>query len=95
VAAKIDRNQPQIVQVLRQMGARVQVLSNVGKGFPDLLICVRGTLALVEIKDGAAPPSKRKLTPDEAAWHAEWSDAPVFVVTSIDDALELVNALPE
>ncbi len=49
IASKVDTNQPAIVQTFRQLGARVQVLSFVGKGFPDLLICYRGTLALVEV----------------------------------------------
>lgn len=93
IASKIDANQPAIVKAFRDMGVRVQVLSHVGKGFPDLLICVRGKLALVELKDGARSPSARKLTPDEQAWHTEWQGAPIFVVTSIDEATWLVNNL--
>lgn len=90
-AAKIDANQPAIVEAFRRLGARVQVLSNVGKGFPDLLILVRGRLALVEIKDGEKSASRRKLTPDEQAWHEEWQEAPVFIVSTIEEAAWLVN----
>jgi hypothetical protein len=73
------------------MGARVQVLSHVGKGFPDLLICVRGKLALVELKDGSKSPSQRRLTPDEKAWHEEWKGAPIFIVSTVEEAEWLVN----
>lgn len=93
VASKVDTNQPAIVRALRQMGARVQILSMVGKGFPDLLICVRGKLALVELKDGNKPASQRRLTPDEQQWHEEWADAPLYIVTSIDDAVALLERL--
>lgn len=88
---RVDANQVEIVTAFRQMGARVQVLSNVGKGFPDLLICVRGRLALVELKDGAKSASRRKLTPDEVRWHEEWQEAPVFVIESIEEAVALLN----
>lgn len=88
---RVDANQTQIVSAFRQMGARVQVLSHVGKGFPDLLICVRGRLALVELKDGAKSASRRKLTPDEARWHEEWADAPLFIISSVEEAAVLLN----
>lgn len=94
VASKIDTNQPAIVRALRQMGARVQVLSNVGKGFPDLLIAYRGVFALVEVKDGGKVPSAQKLTPDEERWHEEWQhEGPIFVVSSIDEAQAALEAL--
>jgi len=91
IASKIDVTQPAIVQTFRQMGARVQVLSFVGKGFPDLLICYRGTLALVEVKDGDKSASRRRLTPDEQAWHDEWEGAPLYIIASVDEAAALLN----
>lgn len=91
IASRVDDNQPRIVQAFRRMGARVQVLSHVGKGFPDLLICVRGRLALVEVKDGDKSESRRKLTADEARWHEEWADAPVFIISSVEEAAKLLN----
>lgn len=90
-AAKVDANQSQIVTALRQMGARVQVLSHVGKGFPDLLILYRSKLALIELKNGDMPASRRKLTPDEARWHEEWADAPLFIISSVEEAAVLLN----
>ena len=69
----------------------VQSLAEVGKGVPDLLVGIHGRLLLVECKDGSKPPSHRKLTPEQEAWHAAWAGFPVWVVTNIDQALETVK----
>lgn len=91
MAKRIDANQPAIVKALRQAGATVQVLSEVGKGCPDILVGFRGDNHLLEIKDGEKIPSKRKLTDDEAQWHDEWRGR-VVVVESIEDALHQIGA---
>lgn len=93
IASRIDTNQPFLVRALRQMGVRVQVLSGVGKGFPDLLILHRGKLALVELKDGSKSASRRKLTPDEQQWHEEWADAPLYVVANVDEIVDMLNRM--
>jgi soluble P-type ATPase len=94
-ASRIDHNQPEIVRVLRQLGARVQVLSMVGHGVPDLLILHRGKLALVELKDGSKSASRRKLTPDEQLWHEEWADAPLYVVATVDEAVDMLDRMSD
>jgi Holliday junction resolvase len=83
-AAKIDDNQNSIVQGLRKVGCRVLSLAAVGKGCPDLLVYRAGRLYLLEVKDGAKPPSRRKLTQEQVAFHKKW---PVTVVTSIEEAI--------
>lgn len=88
-AARIDDNQNEIVVALRQLGASVQVLSMVGKGAPDLLVGRQGRNYLLEIKDGAKAPSKRRLTPDEQAWHDNWRGT-VIVVENIEEAIYAV-----
>lgn len=90
-AAKIDANQPDIVAALRAIGASVQSLAATGKGVPDLLVGWRGQTYLIEVKDGALPPSARKLTPDQEAWHAAWTGKPVTVITCVDSALAALN----
>lgn len=94
VAAKIDANQPEIVKALRKVGATVQTLAAVGKGVPDLLVAKGGYLCLMEVKDGSKPPSARKLTPDQIKWHGAWA-SPVYVVTSIDEALEVLKNITQ
>lgn len=90
-AGKIDHNQPEIVEALRDAGVTVLSLAPMGKGCADLLVWVGGKnhpnrsfLLLLEVKDGAKPPSERRLTPDQVKFHAIW---PVTVVTSPAEAL--------
>ena len=83
--AKVDRNQGEIVKALRKAGVYVEITSQLGKGFPDLVCSYRGYVTLLEVKQ----PGK-KLTPAQVQWHANWdSFCPVFVVESIDDALSV------
>ena len=67
-AARIDANQPEIVKALRDVGAFVQSLATIGKGCPDLLVAFRGKWHVLEVKDGAKPPSARKLTKGEMSF---------------------------
>lgn len=83
-AAKVDENQEHIVYVLRCAGIQVRVLSQVGGGFPDLITCYKNVLRLLEVKNGALPPSARELTPLEKKFIATW---PVFVVNNEREAL--------
>ncbi|GAB3763573.1 hypothetical protein GCM10028796_17310 [Ramlibacter monticola] len=86
-AAKVDRNQPEIVAALRRIGADVFSLAAVGDGIPDLLVGFRGTTYLLEVKDGSKPPSARQLTDDQIKWHAAWRGGRCVVVSSIVEAL--------
>ena len=89
-AAKIDANQNEIVAILRGCGATVQSLAATGKGTPDLLVGFRGQNWLIEVKDGAKPPSARKLTPDQVDWHGGWKGQ-VAVCTTADEALFIIG----
>ena len=92
-AARIDRNHVEIVAALRKAGAFVFSLAGVGKGVPDLLIGYCGKTALIEIKDGAKPPSARRLTPDQLAWHGSWLGGTLAVVDSVDAALRVLAVM--
>lgn len=83
---KVDANQPEIVAALRKAGCTVEHLHAVGKGCPDLLCAIDGACFLIEVKDGAKPPSAQKLTPDQITWHAGWK-AQVHVVNSVEGAV--------
>lgn len=91
-AAKIDRNQPEIVRALRDVFATVQPLHTIGRGCPDLLVGFRGVNRLLEVKDGELAPSKRMLTPDEAVWHSRWHGQ-VVTVDNIEQALRAIGAI--
>ena len=84
---RVDFNQPEIVQALRDVGAQVTSMADLGNGVSDLLVSFRGEWTVMEIKDGTG-----KLTPDERAW-IEDARAPVTVVRSVDDALRAIGAI--
>lgn len=91
--ARTDGNHSDVVQALRAVGAKVQSLAAVGDGCPDLLVAFRGAWHVLEVKDGSKPPSHRRLTPAEEIWLMEFDEiAPVYVVNSIDEALEVIGA---
>lgn len=91
---RVDDNHSEIVKGLRAVGAEVQSLASVGKGCVDALVAFRGKWYVGEIKDGSKPPSKRKLTDDEVAWHKKFAPhAPVHIWTSLDDALRAIRAI--
>lgn len=89
-AAKVDRNQAEIVEAFRAMGCTVHCTHTLGQGFPDLVVGLLGHNHLIEVKDWQQIPSKQKLTDDELEWHSNWRGA-VNVVKTVGDAQELVK----
>ena len=87
---RVDANQRDIVQAIRQYGARVLPIHELGKGAPDLLVGYKGKNLLIEVKDGAKSPSRRKLTEDEQVWHELWKGQ-VAVITSVAEAIALLE----
>lgn len=85
-AKKIDVNQPALVKQLRQCGFSVAVTSQLGDGYPDIVVGKHGKNLLVEIKDPSQPPSKRKLTPDEEKFHSNWQGK-VIVAMDVQDVI--------
>ena len=91
--AKVDANHMDVVTALRSVGAGVQSIAGVGDGCPDLLVAFRGAWHVLEVKDGSKPPSKRRLTPEEQMWLLRFDElAPVYVVNSAQEALEVIGA---
>lgn len=94
-AAKIDGNQNEIVSQLRGIpGCKVAITSQVGHGFPDLVVGWMGQNYLIELKDGSLPPSKRKLTPDEKRFHGQWSGQ-IATCESFEDVLAVLGLSTE
>jgi len=89
-AAKVDSNQAEVVLALRKIGASVTPIHMVGQGCPDLLVGFRGRTVVLEVKDGAKPPSARKLTDDEAVWFGNWKGE-AYVVESAEQAIEVLT----
>lgn len=87
--AQADRNHTAVVHALKAIGCRVQDLSRVGGGCPDLLVSWRGVNVLIEVKDGGKKPSARKLRRNQQDWHNDWL-GPVFVVESPSEAAKVM-----
>jgi Holliday junction resolvase len=84
-AAKIDANQPEIVEALRSVGCTVQSLATIGKGCPDLLAAKWPHVWVIEVKG-----PKGTLTADQVEWIKNWHGV-VHIVRTVDDALQLVG----
>lgn len=75
-ARRTDSNHAEVRDFLRKAGCVVEDTSDVGRGFPDLLVKTpKGAVLLVEIKDGSKPPSRRFLTEDERAVAVRWGES--------------------
>ena len=80
------------MEEFRQLGCSVECLHWYADGFPDILVGVAGFNVLVEIKNGAKPPSARKLTRFENFWHLAWQGQ-VVIVKDVEEVRALVSAV--
>lgn len=87
---RTDRNQKEMVELLRDLGLSVRVTSDLGKGFPDLTVGYNDRTYLVELKDGSKPPSCRKLTTDEQEFFDNWKGH-ACVIETINEAIVFAN----
>jgi hypothetical protein len=88
-AARRDDNEKEIVAAMREAGAYVKVVND--EGLFDLLVSYRGDTLLIEVKDGAKPPSARRLTEAEQKFHDEWPGSDLYIVESVEEALALLR----
>ena len=96
-AARRDANEKEVIAALREAGAFVKVIND--EGAFDLLVGYTGPSGfqhtlLLEVKDGAKPPSARALTPAEAKFHEEWPLSNLFIIISAENAVALLKTLP-
>ncbi len=88
-AARRDANEQDIVKAMRAEGAYVKVIND--EGLFDLLVSYRGDTLMIEVKDGAKPPSARRLTDAEQKFHDEWPGADLYIVNSVEEAIALLR----
>lgn len=93
-AKRIDANQPAVKLKFMQSGFAVATTSNLGNGFPDLVVMDKSDplrrVYLIEVKDGSKKLSAQKLTPDEQAFAEVW---PVHIIRSVGDVASWVARL--
>lgn len=82
---RVDTNQSQIVQALRDLGATVQDVHEVGRGFPDLVVGWRGQNLLVEVKSQTG-----RLNTAEREFHRAWRGQ-VMVIHTVEDVVRLLS----
>lgn len=86
-AAKIDVNQPAIVEAFRDFGCDVLHTHQLGQGAPDLVVTYSGISLLVECK---AP--KGKLTEAQEALYGKLRTRP-RIVRTVEEAAEACATL--
>jgi len=89
IRGRTDANQKAIVAALRQIGCSVVVTSQLGNGFPDLVVGRNGHNLFLECKDGNKPPSGRMLTTEEIAFKNAWRGQ-LWTVFSLEEAVNYV-----
>lgn len=85
LASKVDQCQAEIVEALRQMGALVMITSDVGKGFPDLVVGYKGQVYLLECKIPGGV-----LTQVQKEWHSRWQGY-VYIVHNPGEAYAAIT----
>jgi hypothetical protein len=91
-ARHLDSNHGAIRDLLRKLGCIVADTSDVGRGFPDLVVRTpRGRAVLVEVKNPKRAKGRRELDGQQAEMAAQWGDS-YRVVETDDDAIELARS---
>jgi len=88
-----DRNQQQIVDALRAVGAFVYDAAHIGGGFPDLIVGFRGMVYLMEIKNPKSWYGKLGMSESQKKFRDAWHDAPISLVENANDALFVIGAI--
>ncbi len=95
MAYQTDATQAAIVAALRAAGCSVcHIASATGQaGIPDLLVGRRSVNYLLEVKVrvGKRNPRSASLSPGQVEWHRNWRGAPVWIVTTPEEALRAVG----
>jgi hypothetical protein len=84
---RTDNIQTETVLKARQLGATVKVLSNVGGGFPDLLMGFKGINWIFELKS-----KKGILTPKQVRFLEAWNGS-AYVARSADEVIDILRSI--
>lgn len=86
-ARKRDANEPEIIEILEYVGASVYPMDK-----PlDLLVGFQGETELLEVKNGAQPPSWQRTTKDQQEFYDSWLGRLPKIVNSQTQALVAVG----
>ena len=82
-AARVDRNQKDIIDALEKIGASVEAIRSLHGGCPDLLVGFQGRNYLIEVK----VPKEGRLSEIQKVWRDDWSGGKPFVIKSVEDVI--------
>jgi len=83
---RVDKNQKEIVDALREAGASVQSLATVGGGCIDLLVGFDKQTFIMEIKK-----PRGTFTQEQMKWFKDWNGSEIHIVLSKYDALKVIR----
>lgn len=87
-ARRVDANLKEIVDEFRRLGCAVHVTNDMW----DLTISLGGLVMLIEVKDGAKPPSAKRLSKRAKEFYKTWLAHP-RIVENKEQAKEVVEVL--
>lgn len=79
-----DANEREIVRGLRRRGVDVYELDEPA----DLIVGYGRRLYLLEVKN---PAGRGRLTPSQVAFHRKWKEHGVYVIETLDEALQVIG----
>lgn len=88
-----DKNQQELVAAFKKLGCSVFDTSQVGYGFPDLIVGCAGLAHLVEVKNPENHYGRSGLSASQQAFARDWRGGKLFVVSSVDEVAALVRNL--
>ena len=89
-----DGNHDDIAQALRDLGCSVLDAHQCGiPNFPDIIAGLLGRTVIIEVKNPATHYGRAGLTAGQSAFARDWRGGQVYVVTSRDEAIALVQNL--
>ena len=84
-ARKVDLNQKEVTEELRNLGYEVILTHTLGKGFPDMIVVDRSFPVFVELKSEGG-----KLTPDEELFHKR-TTLRIYTCYSVAEILDAIK----
>jgi hypothetical protein len=89
---KKDGNHDELVRVFRDLGCTVAELHDTGlAGWPDIVVGVAGVDRLVELKNPETRYGRAGLNANQSAFARDWRGGRVWVASSSDEAVALVQ----
>jgi hypothetical protein len=88
--AKKDANHKEVIAAINQLCA-VHDLSACGYGVPDGLAYIKDGWHLFDIKNPKTSYGRKGLNERQKKWMADWRGGPVYLIHSVEEAIEFAQ----